>query len=45
MEKIVNEKNIEKWSGIADMYHNSRPIPPEIITKIIFPYKIVMAIK
>jgi len=36
MEKIVNEKNIEQWRGMADIYHDARPaIPGEIITKII----------
>jgi len=35
MEKMVHKKNIELWNGISDVYHNFRPIPPKIITKII----------
>jgi len=34
MEKIV-DKNFEQWSGLSDEYHNSRPMPPKIIVKII----------
>ena len=36
MEKIVHEKNIEQWNGMAEIYHSGRPtIPGEMITKII----------
>jgi len=35
MDKIVHEKNFEQWSGLSEKYHNSRPIPPDIIPKII----------
>jgi ubiquinone/menaquinone biosynthesis C-methylase UbiE len=33
MSSLVNEKNIERWSGYADLYNTVRPTPPEIITK------------
>jgi len=35
MEKIVHEKNFEQWSVFPEVYHGNRPIPPEIIVKII----------
>ena len=35
MDKIVHEKNYEQWSGLSEKYHNDRPIPPDIIVKII----------
>ena len=35
MEKVVNEKNIELWSGISETYNNSRPVPPEVIIKTV----------
>ncbi|MCL2323078.1 MAG: class I SAM-dependent methyltransferase [Oscillospiraceae bacterium] len=38
MSKLVNEKNIERFSGFPDLYNNSRPTPPEIIKKIILLY-------
>lgn len=33
MENLVNEKNIERFSGYSALYNDSRPIPPEIIKK------------
>ena len=38
MNKWVNEKNIERWSGFSDLYDKCRPIPPEIITRAILLY-------
>jgi len=35
MGKIVHEINFEQWSGLSEKYHNNRPVPPEIIPKII----------
>jgi len=35
VNKIVHEKNYELWSGLSEIYHDSRPIPPEIVIKII----------
>ena len=35
MQKIVHAKNFEQWSGLTETYHNSRPVPPETIKKII----------
>jgi len=35
VDKTVHEKNYEQWSGLSENYHDSRPVPPEIITKII----------
>ena len=34
MDKIVYEKNYDQWSGLSEGYHDSRPVPPEIIIKI-----------
>ena len=33
--KKVHEKNFEQWNGLSETYHISRPVPPEIIVKII----------
>jgi len=38
MSSTVNVKNIERFSGYADLYNNSRPVPPEIITKAVLLY-------
>ncbi|MCL2636854.1 MAG: class I SAM-dependent methyltransferase [Oscillospiraceae bacterium] len=38
MENSVNEKNIERFSGYADLYNAVRPIPPPIITKAVLLY-------
>ncbi|MCL2633587.1 MAG: class I SAM-dependent methyltransferase [Oscillospiraceae bacterium] len=35
---MVNEKNIERFSGYADLYNTVRPTPPEIITKAVLLY-------
>ena len=35
MEQLVNEMNVKKWDGFSELYHNCRPIPPDVITKII----------
>ena len=35
--KIVQE-NIDQWSGFADIYHSIRPVPPQIIPKMILTY-------
>ena len=35
VEKTVNAKNVELWSGFSETYHDSRPVPPEAIKKII----------
>ncbi|MCL2377235.1 MAG: class I SAM-dependent methyltransferase [Defluviitaleaceae bacterium] len=35
MEKTVNKKNFEQWSGLSEAYHDIRPTPPEAIIKII----------
>jgi len=35
--KIV-QANIDRFSGFAGLYHSSRPVPPQIITKIIGAY-------
>jgi len=33
MEKVINEKNIDRFSGFSQVYNSSRPIPPDIIIK------------
>jgi SAM-dependent methyltransferase len=38
MQKPVNEKNIERWSGFPALYNDSRPVPPEIIAKAVLMY-------
>ena len=38
MSKTVNENNIIRFSGFSDLYHTSRPAPPEILLKIILTY-------
>ena len=35
MKKTVHEKNYEIWSGLSETYHDSRPLPPAFIVKII----------
>jgi ubiquinone/menaquinone biosynthesis C-methylase UbiE len=35
VSKFVHEKNYEQWSGLSEKYHNDRPLPPEVIIKII----------
>jgi ubiquinone/menaquinone biosynthesis C-methylase UbiE len=35
--KIIQE-NIDRFNGFADTYHSNRPVPPQIITKIILSY-------
>ncbi|MDR2183802.1 MAG: class I SAM-dependent methyltransferase, partial [Clostridiales bacterium] len=35
MQKIVHEKNYELWSGVSGTYHDNRPVPPQVIIKII----------
>lgn len=35
---LVNKKNIERFSGYADLYNGARPTPPEIITKAVLLY-------
>ena len=34
----VTQENIDRFSGFTDLYSASRPVPPEIITKIILKY-------
>jgi len=34
----VNQTNIDRWSGFADIYNASRPVPPDIITQSILIY-------
>jgi len=34
----VKQENIDRWSGFADIYANSRPVPPQIVTKSILMY-------
>jgi len=38
MEKFVSKENIERWSGYADFYNDSRPVPPEVIAKSVLLY-------
>ena len=35
---LVNQENINRWNGFADVYNNARPTPPEVITKTIGMY-------
>ena len=35
MNKAVNEKNVELWSGFSELYNDSRPKPPKIINTTI----------
>jgi len=35
MGKLVHEQNYEQWSGLSEKYHSDRPLPPDIIVKII----------
>ena len=34
----VKQENIDRWSGFADIYVSSRPVPPQIITKSVLTY-------
>ena len=34
----VTQENIDRFSGFADLYNASRPVPPELILKIILKY-------
>ena len=38
MEKFVSKENIERWNGFSGLYNDSRPVPPEIITKSVLLY-------
>lgn len=38
MNRFINDKNIERFSGFSELYNDNRPIPPEILTKIILMY-------
>lgn len=39
MSKKIFEENINRFDGFSDIYNNSRPIPPQIITQIIMIYR------
>ncbi|MCL2195593.1 MAG: class I SAM-dependent methyltransferase, partial [Oscillospiraceae bacterium] len=38
MHKPVNQANIDRWSGYADVYNAARPVPPNIIKQSIMLY-------
>jgi SAM-dependent methyltransferase len=35
MQKTLHEINFKQWSSVSDTYHSIRPVPPNVIIKII----------